>query len=89
MIVGRAPTEMPGEGIIDSVVAQIQSSIPGSDSEAVVYPATLDNYVSSKSTGVASFQEVNQEIRKSPMYIFPLWMVRTLRMIPSTLRPMA
>ena len=56
MIVARASLEAPGQGIIGAVVDQVQSAIRGSDSEAVVYPATLDNYVSSESAGVAGMQ---------------------------------
>jgi len=58
MIVARASLEAPGEGIIGAVVTQVQSSIPGSDSEAVVYPATLNDYVSSESSGVAGMQSL-------------------------------
>lgn len=58
MIVARASLEAPGEGIIGSVVTQVESSIPGSDSEAVIYPATLDNYISSESSGVAGMKSL-------------------------------
>jgi hypothetical protein len=58
MIVARASLEAAGEGIIGAVVTQVQSSIPGSDSEAVIYPATLNNYVSSESAGVAGMQSL-------------------------------
>ncbi|KAL2070109.1 hypothetical protein VTL71DRAFT_14789 [Oculimacula yallundae] len=56
MIVARASTERQGEGFISSVATRVKSTIPGSDSEAVVYPATLDNYQSSQSQGVAAMK---------------------------------
>ena len=43
MIVARASTEAPGQGIIGAVATSVQGMIPGSDSEAVDYPATLQN----------------------------------------------
>jgi hypothetical protein len=44
MIVARASNEAPGQGIIGAVATQVQQTVPGSDSEAVEYPATLTNY---------------------------------------------
>jgi acetylxylan esterase len=58
MIVARASTEAPGEGIIGAVATKVQQSVPGSDSEAVDYPATLTNYTSSEASGVASMQKL-------------------------------
>lgn len=58
MIVARASQESPGEGIIGAVATQVQSLIPGSDSEAVVYPATLANYVASESAGITGMQHL-------------------------------
>ena len=58
MIIARASTEAPGPGIIGAVAAQVQQSVPGSDSEAVDYPATLTNYVASESSGVAGMQKL-------------------------------
>jgi acetylxylan esterase len=54
MIVARASTEQPGEGIIGAVATQVQQEVPGSDSEAVVYPATLTDYLNSEASGVAA-----------------------------------
>jgi acetylxylan esterase len=58
MIVARGSLEAPGEGFIIAVANQVQSAIPGSDSDGVPYPATLDNYISSESKGVASMQSL-------------------------------
>jgi acetylxylan esterase len=58
MIVARASTEAPGEGIIGAVATKVQQSVPGSDSEPVDYPATLTNYTSSEASGVASMQRL-------------------------------
>lgn len=43
-----------GTGIIGAVATQVKRAIPGSDSEAIDYPATLANYQSSQSQGVAA-----------------------------------
>ncbi|KAL2065494.1 hypothetical protein VTL71DRAFT_3164 [Oculimacula yallundae] len=52
IIVARASTEKPGEGIIGAVATQVQEAVPGSDSEAVDYPATLQDYLTSEGLGV-------------------------------------
>lgn len=58
MIVARATSNQPGEGIIGQVATQIQSAISVSDSEAVSYPASLYNYQSSESQGVAAMTQL-------------------------------
>jgi len=58
VIVARASTEAPGQGIIGAVADEIVERIPGSDSVAVVYPATLTNYLSSESQGVAAMTKL-------------------------------
>lgn len=60
MIVARASTEAPGEGIIGAVATKVQQTVPGSDSEAVEYPATLTNYQSSEASGVAGMLSLIQ-----------------------------
>ncbi|KAF7936633.1 uncharacterized protein EAE97_007999 [Botrytis byssoidea] len=60
MIVARASTEAPGEGIIGSVATMVKASLPGSDSEAVDYPATLTQYQASEASGVAAMQKLVQ-----------------------------
>jgi acetylxylan esterase len=60
MIVARASTEKPGEGIIGAVATQVQQSVLGSDSEAVDYPATLANYEFSESAGVTAMRSLIQ-----------------------------
>ncbi len=56
MIVARGSTEQPGEGIIGAVATQVQQAIAGSDSEAVIYPATLTDYTFSESAGVTAMR---------------------------------
>jgi hypothetical protein len=58
MIIARASTEAPGPGIIGAVATTVQQSVPGSDSEAVDYPATLTDYVASEASGVAAMQKL-------------------------------
>jgi acetylxylan esterase len=60
MIVARASTEAPGEGIIGAVATQVQQSVPGSDSEAVDYPATLTDYLNSEASGVTAMTKLIQ-----------------------------
>jgi acetylxylan esterase len=60
IIVARASTEAQGEGITGSLASQVQSgSAQSVSTEAVVYPATLNNYASSESQGV---QNAEQEL---------------------------
>lgn len=54
MIIARASLEPPGPGIIGQVATKVVQQLPGSDSEAVVYPATLANYTTSEAAGVAA-----------------------------------
>lgn len=61
MIVARASTEPAGEGIIGSVATMVKKQLPGSDSEAVVYPATLQSYISSESAGVTAMKKLVQD----------------------------
>jgi acetylxylan esterase len=61
MIVARASTEKPGQGIIGAVATQVQEMVPGSDAEAVDYPATLQNYTTSESIGVAAMTKLIEE----------------------------
>lgn len=61
MIVARASTEQPGQGIIGAVATQVQQAVPGSDSEAVDYPATLQNYQSSEASGVVAMTKLIQD----------------------------
>ena len=58
LIVARASTEAPGEGITQSLATQIvNSSTQTVSQEAVVYPATLTNYTSSESQGVTNAEQ--------------------------------
>src|SRR4051812_38492084 len=58
LIVARASTEAPGEGITQSLATQIvNSSAQTVSQEAVVYPATLTNYTSSESQGVTNAEQ--------------------------------
>ncbi|KAH8900096.1 cutinase-domain-containing protein [Thozetella sp. PMI_491] len=58
MIVTRASTELPGTGIIGAVALQVQQQIPGSDIDATIYPATLLEYVSSETQGMAALTKL-------------------------------
>jgi len=58
IIVARASTEKPGQGIIGAVASQVTDAVPGSDSEAVEYPATLTDYLASEASGVAAMQKL-------------------------------
>jgi acetylxylan esterase len=68
IITARASTESPGEGITGSLVTQIVNSSRQTVSrEAVSYPATLTNYTSSESAGVANAeQELTTAVRNCP-----------------------
>jgi hypothetical protein len=68
LIVARASTEAPGEGITQSLATQIvNSSTQTVSQEAVVYPATLTNYASSESQGVTNAeQELTTAVKNCP-----------------------
>jgi hypothetical protein len=68
LIVARASTEAPGEGITQSLATQIvNSSAQTVSQEAVVYPATLTNYTSSESQGVTNAeQELTTAVSNCP-----------------------
>jgi acetylxylan esterase len=57
IIVARASGEPAGYGIIGGVKDQLLSMVPGSDSEAVDYPATYDNYFNSETEGVTAMRD--------------------------------
>jgi acetylxylan esterase len=58
LIVARASTEAPGEGVTQTLATQIVNSSKQTVSqEAVVYPATLTNYTSSESLGVTNAEQ--------------------------------
>ena len=71
LIVARASTESPGEGITQSLATQIvNSSTQTVSQEAVVYPATLTNYASSESQGVTNAeQELTTAVANCPNQI--------------------
>lgn len=58
MIIARASTEAPGTGIIGAVAEMVTKMVPGSNYEAVDYPATLDNYPTSEAAGVTGMQKL-------------------------------
>jgi acetylxylan esterase len=68
LIVARGSTEAAGEGITQRLAAQIVNSSKQTVSqEAVVYPATLTNYVSSESRGVSDAElELTTAVHKCP-----------------------
>jgi acetylxylan esterase len=59
LIVARASTEAQGTGITGNLANQVQSSSSQTVSiQAVVYPATLNNYASSESQGVTAAKQL-------------------------------
>lgn len=50
--------EPQGEGIIGSVASAVKRRIPGSDSVAVVYPATLYSYTTSQAAGARAMSQM-------------------------------
>jgi hypothetical protein len=65
IIVARASGEQQGEGIIGQVATDVVNQIPGSDSVAVDYPATLENYESSESQGVTAMANLIEQYTSS------------------------
>jgi hypothetical protein len=65
IIVARASGEQQGEGIIGQVASNVVNQIPGSDSIAVNYPATLYNYQSSESQGVTAMTNLIEQYTSS------------------------
>ncbi|KAG8159911.1 hypothetical protein KVR01_010548 [Diaporthe batatas] len=67
MIVARASLEPPGFGILQNISTRVIEQLPGSNAEAVVYPATLDGYQNSEGQGVAAMtQLVNNYAQACP-----------------------
>lgn len=68
LIVARASTEAAGEGVTQRLATQIVNRSKQTVSqEAVVYPATLSNYVSSESRGVSDAElELTTAVRNCP-----------------------
>ncbi len=68
LIVARASTEAAGEGVTQRLATQIVNSSKQTVSqEAVVYPATLTNYVSSESRGVSNAElELTTAVHNCP-----------------------
>lgn len=60
MIIARASTEAAGPGVIGGVATMVTKAVPGSDSESVVYPATLTDYANSEGQGVAGMNKLIQ-----------------------------
>ncbi|KAK1983914.1 cutinase [Colletotrichum cereale] len=58
IIVCRASTERPGTGVIGEIATNIQGQIPGSDIEAVDYPAELNPYNPSEEAGVTAMTKL-------------------------------
>ncbi|KAF2434051.1 cutinase [Tothia fuscella] len=54
IIVVRASTENPGQGVIGTLATMISGAIPGSTVEAIDYPALLNPYGSSSSNGTTT-----------------------------------
>lgn len=60
IIVARASTEPVGTGMMGSIALKVQERIPGSDIEALDYPALLDPYITSQTQGVALLTQLVQ-----------------------------
>ncbi|KAL1851392.1 hypothetical protein Daus18300_012573 [Diaporthe australafricana] len=58
MIVARASLEPVGFGVLANISTRVMQELPGSNAEAVVYPATLDNYPASEGAGVAAMTQL-------------------------------
>jgi acetylxylan esterase len=65
MIVARASTEPPGQGIIGAVATSVQGMTPGSDTEGVDYPATLQNFNTSEPAGTIAMTKLITEYAAS------------------------
>ena len=65
MIVARGSTEPQGEGPIVNVTSMVEAAVPGSDSVAVIYPATLLPYASSEEAGVTNMTTMIQQYVQS------------------------
>ncbi|KAI3397159.1 hypothetical protein diail_11133 [Diaporthe ilicicola] len=67
MIVARASLEPPGFGVLANISTRVMQELPGSNAEAVVYPATLDMYPTSEGAGVTAMtQLVNSYAQACP-----------------------
>lgn len=58
LIVARASLEPPGFGVLSNISTRVIEQLPGSNAEAVVYPATLDGYQGSEGQGVAAMTKL-------------------------------
>lgn len=58
LIVARASLEPPGFGVLQNISTRVIEQLPGSNAEAVVYPATLDGYQNSEGQGVAAMTQL-------------------------------
>ncbi|KAJ0122399.1 carbohydrate esterase family 5 protein [Diaporthe amygdali] len=67
LIVARASLEPPGFGVLANISTRVIEQLPGSNAEAVVYPATLDMYPNSEGQGVTAMtQLVNSYAQACP-----------------------
>lgn len=66
-IVVRASEEPPGYGIMESLAQDILDNVPGSTSEAIVYPALLEPYNESSYAGVvATTKQLQSRVNECP-----------------------
>jgi hypothetical protein len=54
LIIARGSLESPGPGVLISMAEKIMATNPGTTFEAVVYPATIDNYNTSSADGTVA-----------------------------------
>ncbi|KAK3312108.1 cutinase-domain-containing protein [Apodospora peruviana] len=64
MIAARGTTEAAGLGLMGIVVRNVTLRLPGSDYEAVNYPATFSDYTGSEAAGVEAFTTMIEEYTK-------------------------
>lgn len=67
LVVARGSTEPPGLGVLESLVNIIVKANPSATSEAIVYPADLDDYVASVINGTAAVKkQVTAYVERCP-----------------------
>ncbi|KAL1615511.1 hypothetical protein SLS56_011799 [Neofusicoccum ribis] len=58
IIIARASAEPPGQGIMGNVAQEVIDQVTGSDSIAVDYPASLQDYAESERQGVEALTQL-------------------------------
>lgn len=67
ILVARGSTEAPGIGVLESLVEVIDTANPGATSEAIDYPADLNDYVASVINGTSAVKkQVTAYVERCP-----------------------